>query len=352
MTDQNPRVRWGIIGCGQIAYDKVLSGLLTAENAEIVAVADPDAARLDRAASAVPPARAFADYRDLLRDPSVQAVYIATPNAMHPEQTIAAAEAGKHVLVEKPMALTAAEGAGMVAAADRAGVKLMVAYMTLFNPAYEAAKRWVQSGLLGEIVSVRGRHSYVINPAGFSSAAAWRLDDAQGGGPLMDVAVYPIASIRDLTGLTIVDVTATGTTRRLHGLTAFDTVLFTFVLDDGTPGAIEAGFTFSSSLIELEGTRGRLSLTGHITQSTAGRLDVQIYGEGRHLSEQVGHEVIPDGTSHFQNYQREVAHFSQSILDGTPHLASGAVALRDLLVTDAVRASIHSGRRTGVASLP
>src|SRR5579885_3241055 len=228
------KVRWGIIGCGQIAYDKAIPALAAAENAELAALCDPDQARLERAQAAAPQARSYAEVEALLNDPSVEAVYIGTPNYLHAPLTIQAAEARKHVLVEKPMAMNAQEGREMAAAAERAGVKLMVAYMTLFNPAYQAAKRVVESGALGEIVFVRGRHSYTIAPDRISSAASWRLDRNRGGGPLMDVAIYPIASLRDLTGQRITSLSATGTIRRLQQRTNWDTVVFSFLLEDGT----------------------------------------------------------------------------------------------------------------------
>ena len=341
-------VGWGVIGCGQIAFDKVMPGIRGAANAGIVGLSDPDDGRRDRAVESSPGATGYADFHEMLRNPEVEAVYIATPNAMHPEQTIAAAEAGKHVLVEKPMALTAADGYRMIEAAERAGVSLMVAYMTLFNPAYEHARRWVSSGALGEIVSVRGRHSYVIDPEGYSPAAAWRLDDSQGGGPLMDVAVYPIATIRDLLGQPCREVSATGTTRRLHGLTSFDSVLFSFLLADGTPGVIEAGFTYPSSLFEVEGTKGRLSLSGHVSQGTTGDLRVELYGAGRGVSERISHTIDRDSTPQFQNYLREVEHFSACIRDGQTPVATGRVAVQDLEVTTAVRQSILTATRVQV----
>lgn len=339
-------VSWGVIGCGQIAYDKVMPALAAATNAELVALSDPDPARLERARLAAPQAHPYAQIEDLLADPHLQAVYIATPNHLHAAQTIAAAKAGKHILVEKPMAMNAAEGRAMVEATRVAGVKLMVAYMTLFNPAYATAKRAVDAGLLGEVLSVRGRHSYPISPSHISSAAAWRLDRQRGGGPLLDVAVYPIFTLRELTGQTIRTLSATGTTRRLHGETDFDTVLFTFLMADDTPGIIEATFTYSGSLIELEGTRGRLVLSGHFGQKTIGHLDIQLHQpDQRDVAERITHVIEQDQLPHFHNYLGEVEHFGRCLLDGEEPLASGAKAVADLMVTDAVLESLHSGRR-------
>jgi len=347
MTEVPPTrvVRWGVVGCGQIAYDKVMPALAAAANCEIVGLCDPDPASLQRAHATHPQARAHTELADLLADPAVEVVYLGTPNFLHARQAIAAAEAGKHVLVEKPMALSAAEGREMVAAAERAGVKLMVAYMTLFNPAYQMAKRIVDTGLLGEVVAVRGRHSYPILPERISSAAAWRLDPRQGGGPLMDVGVYPTFNLRELTGRRIASLTAIGTTRRLHGRTDYDSITFAFLLEDGTPGVIESGFTYSSSLIELEGTTGRLSLSGHITQSIQGRLEVELWLAGqRQPMERLTDEVVPEGLPHFSNYLGEVQHFAHCVITGQEPIASGRKAIADLVVTDAVRESLRTGQ--------
>jgi predicted dehydrogenase len=344
--DKESNIRWGIIGCGQIAYDKVMPALAAADNADLVALSDPDAAQLDRARVAFPQAKCYAEMNGVLADDSVDAVYIATPNFLHAEQAIAAASAGKHVLVEKPMAINAAEARQMVEAAEQANVKLMVAYMTLFNPAYKAAKRVVDAGMLGDVVSVRGRHSYVISPESISSAAAWRLDRDHGGGPLMDVAVYPTFTLRDLTRLRITELCATGAVRQLHGETEFDSVLLTFLLEDGTPGVIEATFTYAASHIELEGTRGRLALIGHVTQAIAGRLEVELWMPGQHaVGEQITHEIVPGGLPHFYNYLGEVEHFGDCILNEETPVSSGREALHEMLVADATRESIRSDRR-------
>jgi D-xylose 1-dehydrogenase (NADP+, D-xylono-1,5-lactone-forming) len=344
-----PQVRWGIIGCGQIAHDKALPGIQHAANAELVALAEPDPARLERAHAAAPQARTYQRPEDLLADADVQAVYIATPNHLHAEWTIAAARAGKHILCEKPMAMNAAEGADMVAAADRAGVQLMIAYMTLFNPAYQMAKQLVASGALGELVFVRGRHSYPMRLDQLSPAARWRLDPEQGGGPLLDVAVYPTMSLRDLTGQRIQSLAATGAVRRLHELTDCDSVVYTFLLEDGTPGVIEGCFTHTASLIELEGTQGWLALQGHISQGIGGRLEVALRFPGqRGAGQQLTHEVVSEHLPHFYNYLREVEHCSQCILTGEEPVSSGRRAVAELAVADAVRQSLRSGQRVAL----
>jgi predicted dehydrogenase len=248
------------------------------------------------------------------------------------------------------MALDAAQGREMVAAADRAGVKLMVAYMTLFNPAFQAAKRLTEAGALGEIVSARGRHSYRMSPSSLSEANRWRLDPTYGGGPLMDVGVYSIFTLRELTGSRAREVIATGTVKSLHGLTEYDSVVFSYLSDDGTPGVIEANFTFNSSNYELEGTQGRFTLAGHITQLIAGRLDAELWPDvkPRRISERVSHEVVPAGLPEFANYLGEVEHFADCIRNDQEPMSSGRIAVGDLAVADAVRESLRTGKRVEV----
>ena len=345
-NDWSSEVQWGIIGCGQIAHDKAVPAIELAENAQLVAFSDPDEARLDQMRQGTPEARAYAETRDLLEDEAVQAVYIGTPNFMHAEQTIAAVRAGKHVLVEKPMCMNAAEARDMVAAAEAAGVKLMVAYMALFNPVYEMAKQIVDGGRLGDIMFVRARHAYPMNPDRLSDASRWRLDREQGGGPLMDVALYSANAVRSLLGQRIKSLSATGTTRRLHGLTDYDTLVFSFLLEDGTPGVIEGSFTYTASTVELEGTRGLLSLERHITQAIEGRLDVALRFPGqRGVSERITHEIDPSKLPHFYNYWREVEHFSHCILTDQEPLPSGRRVVAEMMVADAVRESLKSGQR-------
>lgn len=350
MTEPTP-LRWGIIACGQIAHDRVLPALAMAANCEVAALFDPDPARIERALLKAPGAATYDTLDGLLADKNVEAVYIATPNHLHAEQTIAAAEAGKQILVEKPMALDAEEGRQMVAAADKAGVKLMVAYMTLFNPAFQAAKALVDAGALGKIVAARGRHSYRMNPDALSPANIWRLDPKFGGGPLMDVGVYSIFTLRELTSTRPASVAAVGSLTSLHGTTNYDAIVVSYIAQDGSPGSIEANFTFNSSNYELEGTKGRLDLRGHITQVIAGRLDAEIWRDvrTRAISQRVSHEVIPAGLPEFANYLGEVEHFADCVRNDREPISSGRIAVGDLAVADAVRESLRTGQRVEVA---
>jgi predicted dehydrogenase len=113
---------------------------------------------------------------------------------------------------------------------------------------------------------------------------------------------------------------------------------------------IEANFTFNSSNYELEGTRGQCTLTGHITQSIAGRLDAELWPDAkpRQVSERISHEVVAAGLPEFANYLGEVEHFAECVANDTEPLSSGRIAVGDLAVADAVRESLRTGSRVEV----
>ncbi len=150
----------GIIGLGEMgqAHARAVAGL---EHARLVAVAEPDAARREMAAE-IGAARAYADYREMLRSDDIQGVVVATPDALHVEPCLAAAAAGKAVLVEKPIATTELDSQAIIDACRAAGVLLMVGHVLRFFPEYVEAKKSVEAGRLGRLVSLFARRTNVI----------------------------------------------------------------------------------------------------------------------------------------------------------------------------------------------
>ena len=138
-------LRWGILSTADIARKKVIPGLLKADRCEVVAIASRDAAQARSVADELGIATAHGSYEALLADGDVDAVYIPLPNHLHAEWTIAAARAGKHVLCEKPMAMTAADAERMIEACEAAGVRLMEAFMYRLHPSWVAVREVVGS---------------------------------------------------------------------------------------------------------------------------------------------------------------------------------------------------------------
>ena len=176
------KVKWGVLGVAKIAVVKVIPPMQKSELCDIVAIGSRDLSRAQAAAQDLGIAKAYGSYEELLADPEIEAIYNPLPNHLHVPWSIRAAEAGKHVLCEKPIALSVAEAEQLVAVRDRTGVKIEEAFMVRAHPQWLRVKELVDSGRIGEVRSVLGHFSYFNNdPENIRS----RVD--YGGGGLMDI---------------------------------------------------------------------------------------------------------------------------------------------------------------------
>jgi len=196
VTDRRiPPVRWGILGTAKIALEKVIPGMRGSTLAQVVAIASRDIAKARAAASDLGIPRAYGSYQELIDDPDIDAIYNPLPNHLHVPWSIRAAEQGKHVLCEKPIALTAREARELLEARDRTGVKIGEAFMVRTHPQWLKVKEIIASGRIGELRLIAGHFSYYRrDPDDIRSRVEW------GGGALMDVGCYPITLSRWLFG--------------------------------------------------------------------------------------------------------------------------------------------------------
>ncbi|MGZ5290683.1 MAG: Gfo/Idh/MocA family protein [Actinomycetota bacterium] len=246
-------LRWGIVSTADIGMRKVIPGIRTAARCEVVAIASRDLARAEAAASELAIGRAHGSYEDLLADPDVDAVYIPLPNHLHAEWTIAAARAGKHVLCEKPLAMTAADAERMIEACQAEGVHLMEAFMYRLHPTWEAVRELVASGRIGELRAVQSWFSYFND-----DPANIRNIPEAGGGALYDIGCYSVSLSRMLFGREPV---------RIQGSVTRDPDMGIDVLTSGIldfPGGV-ATFTCSiraepDQRVYVYGTRGWISV--------------------------------------------------------------------------------------------
>ncbi|MFD1676165.1 Gfo/Idh/MocA family protein [Alicyclobacillus fodiniaquatilis] len=186
------KLRWGILGCASIAKRAVIPGIHVSKSGELVAIASRDYSKASQTASEYGIPKAHGSYEDLLADETIDAVYIPLPNHLHMEWTIRAAQAGKHVLCEKPLSLTAEEAEAMRQACERAGVQLAEAFMYRYNPRNERIKEVLRSGEIGEI---RGIHSsFTFNNTGNRNNVRFKRE--WGGGSIYDIGCYPISAAR------------------------------------------------------------------------------------------------------------------------------------------------------------
>ena len=194
MTAHEP-VRWGVLGAANIALSKVIPAMQHSSHTPVVAIASRDLAKAQRAADTLGISRAYGSYEELIADPDVEAIYNPLPNHLHVPWTLRAAEAGKHVLCEKPLALTRAEAQQLVEVRDRMGVQIGEAFMVRAHPQWAAVRELIAEGRIGELRLVAGHFSYFRrDPNDIRSRLDW------GGGALMDIGCYPITLSRWLFG--------------------------------------------------------------------------------------------------------------------------------------------------------
>jgi xylose dehydrogenase (NAD/NADP) len=188
------KIRWGIIGSAGIAKRSVIPGIQESETGEVISIASRTLEKAQQTAEELNIETAYGSYEDLLADPNVDSVYLPLPNHLHKEWTIRAAEAGKHVLCEKPIALNAKEAQEMVEACKKANVVLAEAFMYRYHPRYKILADVIQSGEIGDL---RGIHAnFTFNNAEDQGNVRYKKE--WGGGSLYDVGVYPISVARML----------------------------------------------------------------------------------------------------------------------------------------------------------
>jgi predicted dehydrogenase len=193
-------IRWGILGCARISRRGLIPGIRGSANGRLEAIASRDPATARAWADEFQIPRHFGSYDDLIADPNIDAVYIPLPNELHCPWTFAAADAGKHVLCEKPLALDAAEATAMVEHCRVRRVVLMEAFMWRHQPRTLELVRRVRDGALGELRLIRSSFSFPIDPGD------WRLDPSRGGGAFYDVGCYGLSTARLFAGSETTDI--------------------------------------------------------------------------------------------------------------------------------------------------
>ncbi len=188
MTD---KVRWGVLGVAKIATAKVIPAMQQGRWTTVTAIASRDVERARRAAASLGIPKAYGSYEELLNDPEIDAIYNPLPNQLHVPWSIRAAEAGEHVLCEKPIGLSADETRALLAARDRTGVKIQEAFMVRAHPQWIGAREIVRSNRIGPARSILGYFSYFNR-----DAANIRNIPEYGGGALMDIGCYLVNTSR------------------------------------------------------------------------------------------------------------------------------------------------------------
>ncbi len=247
-------VRWGVLSTADIGMAKVTPAIQQAENCDVVAIASRSSDRAEAAAAQLGIPGAYGSYEALLEAPDIDAVYLPLPNNLHREWTIKAAVAGKHVLCEKPIALTEAQAEEMAAVADEAGVKIQEAFMYRHHPTWVEAVRLIASGAIGELQAVQSWFSYFNDDPNNI-----RNHTELGGGAIMDIGCYCINLSRMLFEAEPTRVEAAVRRDRTMGIDIVSSAVLEF------PGGGQATFTCSTRAedyqrVHIVGTHGRIDI--------------------------------------------------------------------------------------------
>jgi predicted dehydrogenase len=263
-------VSFGLIGCGDIARKRVAPALRDLLNCELVAISRSQSSLAASFASEFGAKRWYPEWRDLLNDKEIQAVYIATPVHLHVEQTITAAEAGKHVLCEKPMGLNVAECDRMIQACRRNKVTLGIAYYRHFYPVVRRMKEIIASGEVGTPLIAQVNAFEWFDPPS-SHPRAWLLNKEQsGGGPMFDFGCHRIEVLLDLFG-DIKDVKAIAS-NRFFGREVEDVAVASFQFEQGTCATLTIAHSVREpqDTFDVFGSKGSL----HVSVLNEGSLRV------------------------------------------------------------------------------
>jgi predicted dehydrogenase len=323
-------LRWGLIGCGDIAHRMVAPALRAATDSDLLAVSRADAGRLAAFAAAHRVERTYARWQDLVHDADITAVYVATPPDVHCVQTVAAAEAGKPVLCEKPMALTVGECQRMIDACHGNRVTLGIAYYRGFFPAVRRAQAILSSGEIGRPVIA---HIMLFSPFDptHDHPRGWLGDRARaGGGPMMDMGCHRIEMLLRLFG-PVRDVSSwVGRLRIDRDIDDTGTALFDF--RSGVHATLSVSWTPSErrDSVEIFATSGTISIPALGTGTMIVRTEA---GERTEH-----HPSIPN------HHLPLVDDFIRAVVERRPPLVTGEIGLEVNRLEAAIYASRESRR--------
>lgn len=290
------KIKWAVLGWARIARKEVIPAICRTANSQFYALASRHEEHLDECRAEFGCVKVYRGYLDILKDPEVDAVYIPLPNSMHKEWAIAAARHGKHVLCEKPMALTPEDAEAMIAAAQENQVLLMEAFMYRYTERIARVREILDQGVIGPVKFIHSSFRFDLDRAN-----TIKVQPELGGGALYDVGCYPVNFANMVTANEPVAVAAEA--HADHGVD----ISFSGVLKypEGAIATVSCGFnSFRRVFSEIVGTQGTLEVPDTF-MGNAGSI---------RLITAAGAQEIPVAES--DRYGLEIADFAQAILDG------------------------------------
>ncbi|MHB9035984.1 MAG: Gfo/Idh/MocA family protein [Armatimonadota bacterium] len=333
-------VKWGIIGCGGIARRRMIPALPECKNSTVVAVMDVNKAATNEVSAQIG-TKAYYTEADLLADSDVQAVYIATPVFLHHKQVIDAAKAGKHVLVEKPIALTVGEAEEMIAACKKAGVFFTEGYMMKYQALHQKAREMVSRGEIGKVVFARAQLSCWYP----DMAGAWRQDPKLGGGgALIDMATHCYDLLQYIIGSPVKEVSAfTDTLTFEYPVEDSSTTMLRF--ENGAHAVVDAFFNVpdcaGQDRLEVYGNKGSIQAEETIGQAATGKMVAYLSDSSRDYDPAQAKSSLDVSVREIDYvpvnmYAAELDYLSECIESGNaPAINTGEDALRILKIAKA-----------------
>ena len=327
--------RWGLIGASNIAREWVI-GAIRATGGEVVSVMSSNAERAKEYAAANGIAKATADLSTLVNDKDIDAVYISTTNELHRDQTIAAARAGKHVLCEKPLALSLADAHAMLKACREAGIVMGTNHHLRNAGTHRAMRDAIAGGRIGKPLAARVFHAVYLPPF----LQGWRIDKPEaGGGVILDITVHDADTLRFVLGDDPVEAIAATQNGGMGQAGLEDAVMGVLRFKSGLIAQFHDAFTskFAGTGFEVHGTEGSLIGRDVMTQKPVGTVT---------LRTAAGEEQL--ATDPMNLYQRALGNFHAAIAGRGSPSATGEDGVWSLATGLAVQAAAKSGRATPI----
>lgn len=333
------KIGYAVVGLGYYATRQIMPNFARCEHSRLVALVSGTPAKLEQygAEYGIPKTHrySYADFDRIRDNPDIDAVYIVLPNSLHAECTVRAAQAGKHVMCEKPMATSVAECETMIAACRKAGKKLMIGYRSRFEPYNRLAIELARGGHVGPTRLITAEHGFPIQPG------QWRLDKPlSGGGSMMDIGIYSLNAARYLTGEEPVEVSAIESTDRSDPRfrTVEDRITFALRFPSGIEANCISSYSSAHNGYRVIGTEGWIGME----PATPYTGQTMLIRKGNKTEPR----VLP--TPAKNQFAGQLDHLAECILNGTTPIVAGEEGLADLRVIEAIYRSAAERRHVSL----
>ncbi len=335
--NQGKKIGWGLIGASTIAKEWMIPAINAQPDSHVVAVMSSSAERGRQYAAENGIPQSFDNLDALLADPNVDVIYISTTNEKHKHETLASAKAGKHILCEKPLALTLKDAKEMVAYCEEKGVKLGTNHHLRNALTHRTMRKLIMDGAIGTPLAARVFHAVYLPP----HLQGWRIKNPEtGAGVILDITVHDSDTLRFVLNDDVEEVTALSAQQGMGAGNIEDAVMGVMRFKKGTLAQFHDAFTIAhtSTGFQVHGTEGSIQAEDVMTQSPKGKIYLQKNGNVEEVS--LG--------QHNNLYEHSVHKFNQAVRGEGEPWATGEDGVKSLAIALAVQESTRSGQSVNV----